>query len=72
MTLVSGNIRLCGYSRVFPYIQERQTIVRLPKTAIFSTFASSSEALEVRPTLLYYLDPHRLSTDPKIRDLERP
>jgi len=32
----------------------RQTTMELPKTAIFSTFARYlSEALEVRPTILY-------------------
>jgi len=54
MTLVSGNIR---FMRIFARVPWRGGIKRLglSKTAIFSTFAHffSSEALELRPTLLH-------------------
>jgi len=76
VTLVSGNIRCmrnCGYSRGFPGDGgiKRQWGCRKRQFSVLS-LAISSEALEVRPILLYYLVPRRLSTDPKIRDLECP
>jgi len=61
--------------RIFAKVprQGRQTTVWLSKTAIFSMFAGySSEALEVRPTLLYSIIQSLVafSLYPKIRDLE--
>ena len=55
MTLVSGNVR---FMRIFAGEgfpgEGRQTTIGLSKTVIFSTFARYfSEALVVRPTLLY-------------------
>jgi len=51
-----------------------QTTVGGRKIAIFSVLsvAVSTEALEMRPTLIYYVVPRRLSADPKIRNLEWP
>ena len=54
MTLVSENIRQCANFRGGPSGRGRQTIVRLAllTTAVFiDLVATSSETLEIRPTL---------------------
>jgi len=69
MTLVSGNVKGMRIFAGIPWRGAKQWGCRKRQFSVLS-LAISSEALEVRPTLLYYLVPHRLSTDPKIRDLE--